>query len=205
MFVEMRTYTLKPGTTAAFEERFVEGLEARQQFSKLGGLWRSEVGGLNVVVHLWPYESFEDRERIAQAARKTGKWPPRTHEFIITQENKIIQPAPFSPPLGEKKLGNIYEFRTYTYQPTTMPTVLERFGKVMPARTKVSPLAFAGHTLIGPLNQYIHVWAYKDESERERSRAEAAKSVEGWPPQTREFIIKQENMLMVPAACSPMK
>ena len=205
MFVEMRTYTLKPGTTAAFEERFVEGLEARQQFSKLGGLWRSEVGSLNVVVHMWPYESFEDRERIAQAARKTGKWPPRTHEFIITQENKIIQPAPFSPSLGEKKLGNIYEFRTYTYQPTTMPTVLERFGKVMPARTKVSPLAFAGHTLIGPLNQYIHVWAYKDESERERLRAKAAKSVEGWPPQTREFIIKQENMLMVPAACSPMK
>jgi hypothetical protein len=205
MFVEMRTYTLKPGTTAAFEERFVEGLGARQQFSKLGGLWRSEVGSLNVVVHMWPYESFEDRERIAQEARKTGKWPPRTHEFIITQENKIIQPAPFSPPLGEKKLGNIYEFRTYTYQPTTMPTVLERFGKVMPARTKISPLAFAGHTLIGPLNQYIHVWAYKDEGERDRLRAEASKSVEGWPPAPREFIVKQENMLMVPAACSPMK
>jgi hypothetical protein len=205
MFVEMRTYTLKPGTTAAFEERFVEGLGARQQFSKLGGLWRSEVGSLNVVVHMWPYESFEDRERIGQQARKTGKWPPRTHEFIITQENKIIQPAPFSPPLGEKNLGNIYEFRTYTYQPTTMPTVLERFGKVMPARTKISPLAFAGHTLIGPLNQYIHVWAYKDEGERDRLRAEASKSVEGWPPPTREFIVKQENMLMVPAACSPMK
>ena len=205
MFVEMRTYTLKPGTTAAFEERFVEGLGARQQFSKLGGLWRSEVGSLNVVVHLWPYESFEDRERIAQEARKTGKWPPRTHEFIITQENKIIQPAPFSPPLGEKNLGKLYEFRTYTYQPTTMPTVLERFGKVIPARTKVSPLAFAGHTLIGPLNQYIHVWAYKDEGERERLRAEASKTVEGWPPATREFLVKQENMLMVPAACSPMK
>ena len=56
----MRTYLLKPGTTAAFEERFVEGLGARQQFSKLGGLWRSEVGGLNVVVHMWPYESFRD-------------------------------------------------------------------------------------------------------------------------------------------------
>jgi NIPSNAP len=205
MFVEMRTYLLKPGTTAAFEERFVEGLGARQQFSKLGGLWRSEVGGLNVVVHMWPYESFEDRERIGQEARKTGKWPPRTHEFIITQENKIIQPAPFSPALGEKSLGNLYEFRTYTYQPTTMPTVLERFGKVMAARTKVSPLAFAGHTLIGPLNQYIHVWAYKDGGERGRLRAEAAKSVEGWPPQTREFLVKQENMLMVPAACSPMK
>ena len=205
MFVEMRTYTLRPGTTAAFEERFAEGLAARQQFSKLGGLWRSEVGGLNLVVHMWPYESFEDRERIGQEARKTGKWPPNTHEFIITQENKIIQPAPFSPRLEATKLGNLYEFRTYTYKPGAMPTVLERFGKVMGARTKVSPLVFAGHTLIGPLNQYIHVWAYKDGGERDKLRAEASKNVEGWPPATREFLVKQENMLMVPAACSPLQ
>jgi hypothetical protein len=86
-----------------------------------------------------------------------------------------------------------------------MPTVLERFGKVMAARTKVSPLVFAGHTLFGPLNQYIHVWAYKDGGERDRLRAEASKTVEGWPPATREFLVKQENMLMVPCACSPLK
>lgn len=205
MFIEMRTYALRPGTMAAFEERFVEGLTARLQFSKLGGLWRSEVGCLNQVVHIWPYESFEERERIGQAARKTGKWPPNTHEFIITQESKIVQLAPFSPPLEERKLGNLYEFRTYTYRPGTMPTVLERFGEVMAARTKISPLVMAGHTVIGPLNQYIHVWAYKDGAERNRLRAEASKTVKGWPPQTREFLVKQENMLMVPAACSPLK
>ena len=204
MIIEMRTYLLKPGTTAAFEERFVEGLSARLQFSKLGGLWRSEVGGLNQVVHVWPYDSFEDRERIGQAARKTGKWPPNTHEFIILQESKILQPAPFCPPLEERKLGNLYEFRTYTYKPGTMLTVLERFGKVMPGRVKVSPLVAAWSSAIGPLNQFIHVWAYKDAGERERLRAEASKTVEGWPPVTREFMVKQENMLVVPAACSPL-
>lgn len=47
MIVEMRTYLLKPGTVAAFEERFAEGLVARLQFSPLGGLWHSEVGTLN--------------------------------------------------------------------------------------------------------------------------------------------------------------
>jgi len=136
MILEMRTYVLKPGMTHNFVERFAEGLTARLQFSKLLGLWLSEVGGLNRVVHVWPYESLEDRERIGGEARKTGKWPPKTQEFIITQENKFIQPAPFSPSLPERKLGEIYEFRTYTYQPGTMPTVLERFGKVIPARTK---------------------------------------------------------------------
>jgi hypothetical protein len=204
MIVEMRTYLLKPGTVAAFEERFAEGLSARLQFSRLGGLWHSEVGPLNTVVHVWPYESFEDRERIGQAARKTGKWPPKTHEFILFQESKILQPAPFSPPLEERKLGNLYEIRIYTYRPGTMPTVLERFGKVIPARVKLSPLAGAWYSAIGSLNQYIHVWAYKDGGERERIRAEAQKKVEGWPPQTREFMLKQENMLVVPAACSPL-
>ena len=205
MILEMRTYVLKPGMTHNFVERFADGLTARLQFSKLLGLFLSEVGGLNRVVHIWPYENFEDREKIGAKARATGKWPPKTQEFIITQENKFIQPAPFSPPLPEGKLGNLYEFRTYTYQPGSMPTVLERFGKVIPSRTKISPLVFAGQTIIGPLNQYVHVWAYKDAGERERLRTEATKTVEGWPPPTREFLVAQENMIMTPAPCAPFK
>lgn len=204
MFLEMRTYVLKPGMTNNFVEGFAAGLPARLQISKLLGLFCSEVGGLNRVTHVWPYESFEDRERIGNEARKTGKWPPKTQEFIVTQENKIIQLAPFSPSLPEKKLGEIYEFRTYTYQPGTMPMVMERFGKVIPERTKISPLVFAGQTMIGPLNQFIHVWAYKDAGERERLRAEAAKKVAGWPPATREFMVAQENTIMTPAACAPL-
>jgi hypothetical protein len=59
--------------------------------------------------------------------------------------------------------------------------------------------------MIGPLNQYIHVWAYKDAGERERLRVEATKTVEGWPPPTREFLVMQENMIMTPAPCAPFK
>ena len=203
MIIEMRTYLLRPGTVPAFMQRFEEGLAARKQFSPLGGIWHSEVGTLNQVVHVWPYESFEDRERIGQEARKTGKWPPKTHEFILFQDSKILLPAPFSPPLEERKLGNLYEIRIYTYKPGTMPTVLERFGQVIPGRVKLSPLAGAWYSTIGSLNQYVHVWPYKDAGERERLRAESMK-IPGWPPQTREFMLKQENSLMIPAACSPL-
>ena len=41
MFLEMRTYVLKPGMTNNFVERFAEGLTARLQFSKLFGFVRS--------------------------------------------------------------------------------------------------------------------------------------------------------------------
>ncbi len=203
MIVEMRTYLLKPGTTPSFEERFAEGLSYRVKFSRLGALWHSEVGTLNQVIHVWPYKDFEERVKIGEEARKTGHWPPKTHEFIITQETKILQPAPFSPPLEEKKLGNIYEIRTYTTMPGAMPTVLERWQKVIGERTKLSPLAACWYSAIGPLNQFIHVWPYKDMAERTRIRAES-QNIQGWPPPTRELLLKQENAIVVPASFSPL-
>jgi hypothetical protein len=204
MIIEMRTYQLRPGTAAGFEERFKEGLTARLQFSPLGALWQTDIGPLNQVIHVWPYESLEDRERIGGLARKTGKWPPKTHEFILTQESKILTPAPFSPPIGmEKKLGNIYEIRTYTYLPGAMPTVLERWGKAIDERVKLSPLAGCWYSIVGSLNQFIHVWPYENGAERQRIRAEALKSP-NWPPPTRELLVKQENILAIPMSCSPL-
>lgn len=203
MIIEMRTYQLRPGGLAGFLESFTEGLSARLQFSELGAFWHSEIGTLNQVIHCWPYESFEARERIGQEARKTGKWPPKTQEFTLTQESKIVVPAPFSPPLGNKKLGNIYEIRTYTYKPGAMPTVLERWAKLIDGRVKFSPLAACWTTAIGPLNQFIHIWPYEDGAARDRIRAEATKSGQ-WPPPTREFLVKQENMIGIPASFSPL-
>ena len=73
MILEMRTYVLKPGMTQNFVERFAEGLTARLQFSKLLGLWQSEVGGINRVVHVWSSHNFAEREHIHYNAKKTSK------------------------------------------------------------------------------------------------------------------------------------
>ena len=204
MIIEMRTYTLKPGgSIPIFEERFGKALEHRQKISPLGAFWHSEIGPLNQVIHVWPYKDFADRERISGEARKTGHWPPQNREIILSQENKILQPAPFSPPLEERKLGNIYEIRTYTYLPASIPTVLERWGKVIADRVKLSPLAACWHTTFGPLNQFIHIWPYENMAERTRIRAEANK-LGNWPAQTSEFMLKQENAIVIPASFSPL-
>src|SRR5581483_4705882 len=106
MIVEMRTYLLRPGATPSFMKAFEAGLAARTKISALGGIWHSEIGTLNQVVHMWPYESYE--------ARETGQWPPKTQEFILFQESKLLQPAPFSPAMEPRRLGDVYEIRTYT-------------------------------------------------------------------------------------------
>ena len=61
MIIEMRTYTLKPGNIPTFEERFGSALAIREKFSKLAAFWHTEVGPLNQVIHVWPYEDMAAR------------------------------------------------------------------------------------------------------------------------------------------------
>ena len=72
----------------------------------------------------------------------------------------------------------------------------------MAVRAKLSPLAAFWHTEVGPLNRVIHVWPYKDFEERTRVRAESQK-LQGWPPNTREFVVEQKSEVFLPAPFSP--
>jgi len=59
---------------------------------------RTEMGPLNKYVHIWPYPSLDERARIRKHAVDTGAWPPPGGaDVLVTQENKILLPAPFSP------------------------------------------------------------------------------------------------------------
>jgi len=207
MIYEVRTYTLKPGTVADFEARFATRHPYREKYSKLGAFWHTEFGPLNQVVHVWPYENLQERGTAREAANQDRdlQRTPTGREFIVAQESEIMIPAPFMRPLGSQSYGtgNIYEMRIYTYQPGSLPEVLKRWADAIPYRERYSPLAACWTSELGGLNKFVHVWVYKDLSERNRLRAEALKDAH-WPPQTREWLVRQENKLLVPATFSPM-
>jgi len=115
MIIEMRTYRLKPGSVADAEKRFAEGLKERVRVSPLGAFFHTEVGPLNRIIHCWSYEDLAHRAKVR--AEKIPGWPPKIQEFIEEMESKIIIAAPFSPKLEPRKLGNLYEIRTYTMLP----------------------------------------------------------------------------------------
>ncbi|MEN9783655.1 MAG: hypothetical protein RJA24_998 [Pseudomonadota bacterium] len=96
----------------------------------------------------------------------------------------------------------IYEVRTYDIKPKSLGEVEKRFGEAYEFRKKLSPLAAFWHTEIGPLNQIIHVWPYKDIAERDRIRAEAVASG-NWPPKIGEFIVNMRSEIFVPFKFSP--
>jgi len=204
MIVEFRTYRLKPGSVAEAEKRFGEGLSNRTKVSPLGAFFHTEVGPLNRIIHVWPYEDFAQRAQVR--SQKIEGWPPNIREFVEEQQSEIFIPAPFSPKLEPRELGGLYEIRMYTLAPGAIPAQIDRWSTQIGERVKLSPLAFAGHSELGGLNRWCHIWAYKDANHRAETRAKAVR--EGiWPPKGGQpgQTLVQENMLVVPAAFSPLR
>src|SRR5438445_7605369 len=91
-------------------------------------------------------------------------------------------------------------------RPGAIPEQIERWSAQIGERTKLSPLAFAGQSELGDLNLWCHIWAYKDAQERFEIREKARR--DGiWPPKAGQpgTMIKQQNMLVVPASFSPLR
>jgi hypothetical protein len=209
MIYEVRTYTLRAGTLAEFEERYEKRLPLREKHSKLGAFWHTEFGPLNQVVHVYPYDDLQHRTRVraamAQDAERNAL--PGGQDLIVAQEAEIMNPAPFMRPLGSRDYGtgNVYEMRTYTYAPGDIPKVLEAWGKAIEARERFSPLAACWTSELGALNKFVHIWVYKDLNERARVREESRRPGGAWPPQAGVRPVRQENKLLIPASFSPVR
>ena len=101
MIYEVRTYTLKPGSVGQFEENFAKALPAREKYSKLGAFWHTDIGPLNQVIHVWPYESVEERNRIRAEAAHDPEWPPANPpEMYVNMGVGDMEPGPVHAPVG---------------------------------------------------------------------------------------------------------
>lgn len=102
MVIEERTYSVVPGqvpTLIALYER--EGYAAhRRHLGDPIGWFTSEFGTLNQIVHMWRFDSLEDRDRRRAALYTDPEWLaflPKALPFILKQENRILKPTTFSP------------------------------------------------------------------------------------------------------------
>ena len=208
MIYEVRTYSLQPGTVAEFESRFAQRHPFREKHSKLGAFWHPEIGPLNQVIHVWPYDDLQHRAavRAAMAQDPDLQRLPGGRDFIVAQESEIMTPAPFMHLLGSRDYGtgNVYEMRIYTFAPGDIAKVIDAWGKAIDEREKFSPLAACWTSEVGGLNKFVHTWVYKSLNERSQVREQARKAGV-WPPQTGVRPVRQENKILLPAAFSPVR
>ena len=204
MIYEFRTYTLRPRTLPDVIQRFGDALDNRLKFSPLAAFWFTEIGPLNQIVHVWPYESIEERAKVRAAAVAEGAWPPKIGEFIEDMQSEILHPVDFLDQMVPGEHGPYYEMRSYILKPGGIPTMIERWKEKVPARLEYSPVAAAMSTDIGTLNKWVHIWPYKSLDERVAIR-DKAKNDGVWPPKGDSPVINQETKILLPAPFSPMK
>jgi hypothetical protein len=95
---EWRSYTLVPGVLPRVMENWSKAVPERAKRSPLTMAMHTDLGPLNRFVHIWPYESLNQRAQVRGQAAKDGIWPPKGGEgTLMVQENKICIPVPFSP------------------------------------------------------------------------------------------------------------
>ncbi len=205
MIYEIRTYDLAPRSLAEVEKRFGEGYEHRKKYSELFAFWHTEIGPLNQIIHVWGYESLEERARIRGQASKDPNWPPKIRDYVTAMKSEIVVPFNFVPPARPGKMGPIYEIRYYTLKPGALPDTMASWEKALPERAKLSPVVMAGGVEFGTANGFIHIWAYSSLDQRAAVRAEAVKKGV-WPPQGGgDRLITQQNKIVLPSAFSPLQ
>lgn len=106
MFVEERTYTLIPGKTGDYFKAYQEmGLSVQREIlGHLIGYFTTEFGTLNQVVHMWGYESLNDRIERRRLLLENPTWQDYVkviRPWITHQESRILIPTSFSPVLGQ--------------------------------------------------------------------------------------------------------
>jgi hypothetical protein len=208
---ELRTYTLVPGKQAEYLK--LSGDLSRKirgdDYGKLEGFWSTEFGTLNQLVHLWSYADMNERERLRAALAQNERWRseyvPQIRPLLIAQETKILAAElPVTPPADS---GNVYELRWYRTHMGQAGEWLRHFKAIMPTREKYMRRVGLWQTQIGPLNEVVHMWVFRDLNDRADARAKL-----GQDPAWQAFLgasipllAHMQAIILNPAAHSPMR
>ncbi|WP_298163259.1 NIPSNAP family protein [Brevundimonas sp.] len=98
MLVELRTYTFEAGALPVFLAAYRAGPD-RLQESILGdrvGYYVAETGDVNELVHLWRYESFEDRRARRAELAARPEWADFLRgilPLLKSQQSRILTPV----------------------------------------------------------------------------------------------------------------
>ncbi|NNE84613.1 MAG: NIPSNAP family protein [Alphaproteobacteria bacterium] len=207
MIYEVRTYRLQPRAVPGFVEAFGSAYEGyRKDFSPLAAFFYTDIGPLNQVIHIWPYEDAAHRAKVRAESAAPGKWPPQAPEKPVRMESEIFTPLPFIGDFASGNVGPVFEWRSYSVVPGMMPGVMEGWEAAIEARTKLSPLVMAMHTEVGELNKFVHIWGYESLAHRQEVREESMKSGI-WPPagSPKGAYSAQENKIVFAAPFSPVQ
>jgi hypothetical protein len=97
---ELRWYRTQTGRAGEWLSHFKAIMPVREKYSKNVGLWQTEAGQLNEVVHLWAYRDLNHRAQVRGDVMKDPAWQEflgTTAPLLAEMRAVILNPAPASP------------------------------------------------------------------------------------------------------------
>lgn len=95
--LELRRYAPQPGQAAAFLRAYLDALPERERYSPCIGVWTAREQHRDVVVHLWAYRSFDERNAARAAAAKNAVWAAyraRLPSLLGPMQAALMTPVP---------------------------------------------------------------------------------------------------------------
>lgn len=105
MYYDVRTYTARPNTLKLHLKLYAEqgyDIQRRHLGEPLAYL-QTDAGDVNSYLHIWVYDSPEDRQAKRAALAADPDWAVYVKKsadagYLVSQENKLMVPVPFFKP-----------------------------------------------------------------------------------------------------------
>jgi hypothetical protein len=97
---ELRTYRTPVGKAGEWLGHFKAIMPVREKYSKNVGLWQTEMGQLNEVVHLWAYHDLNDRAAVRGKVMQDPEWQAflgKATPLLLEMKSVVLNPSPHSP------------------------------------------------------------------------------------------------------------
>lgn len=175
----------------------------------LVGSWRTEIGDCDTFVHIWEYQRYLGYHQSLHNISHHPEFPDfdrHLKTLINSKKVSLMQEFSFWPTTPPRKLGGVFELRSYTLHPGNLLEWETHWRKGLKARKEVMEGVGAWFVQIGDLNTVHHLWQFANLEER-RLRREQSWGVEGWADtvhKTVPLIQTMESKIMVPMPWSPV-
>ncbi|KAI1919166.1 hypothetical protein LOZ58_004371 [Ophidiomyces ophidiicola] len=175
----------------------------------LVGSWRTQVGDNDTFVHIWEYQRYTGYHASLHNISKHPdfvKFDRQLKSLIDNKSTSLMQEFSFWPTTPPRRLGGIFELRSYTLHPGNLLEWESHWRKGLAARRVVMEGVGAWFVQIGDLNTVHHLWQFADLEERKKRREESW-NIEGWADtvhKTVPLIQTMKSRILIPMPWSPV-
>ncbi|KAK2736187.1 hypothetical protein FQN57_000861 [Myotisia sp. PD_48] len=175
----------------------------------LVGSWRTQVGDNDTFVHIWEYQRYSGYHASLHAISQHpdfADFDRRLKSLIENKSTSLMQEFSFWPTTPPRRLGGVFELRSYTLHPGNLLEWESHWRRGLAARRQIMEGVGAWFVQIGDLNTVHHLWQFANLEERKKRR-EQSWEIEGWAEtvhKTVPLIQTMKSRILIPMAWSPV-